>query len=251
MPEPMKPIERTLLEFETAAKEYHALKLSKPTTAKQKQALDKELADRLADLQNRRRRLKVESSVAEQVAKQKALKEYRSANDIVLGKDGVAADSRFGWMENEAHHPTDDLRRNMAAVGDVPPDDNCSCHHIVEGVGKLVKDPVSGAKVRTQNSIEARATLHMFGIGINDPVNGVFLPKGMKYIPHWRFPKALPHANIHTLAYEKLVNDSIKNLTGKQSIEASLFRVRTMLEQGSNICFLTDRTQKRYTSRIV
>lgn len=73
MPHPMKPIERTLASFETAAREYHNLRSKTAKTPDERRALDIELQDRLTDLKRRYNQLTVEADIAEQIANQEAL----------------------------------------------------------------------------------------------------------------------------------------------------------------------------------
>lgn len=73
----------------------------------------------------------------------------------------------------ERHHPTKDLVAFMRAEGRPQPSPLHSAHHIVCGRGK------------TQAMREARQTLHAVGgIGINDPDNGVWMPRATKDTPH-------------------------------------------------------------------
>ncbi|AWF82575.1 hypothetical protein BTJ40_18155 [Microbulbifer sp. A4B17] len=48
----------------------------------------------------------------------------------------------------------------------------------------------------------ARLNLHAHGVGINDPVNGVWLPRKYEYKGHWATPKAPAHKEIHRYNYE-------------------------------------------------
>ncbi|SHE91603.1 A nuclease family of the HNH/ENDO VII superfamily with conserved AHH [Microbulbifer donghaiensis] len=250
MPHPMKPIERTLAAFEVAAREYHQLRAKVARSQEERRALDKELRDRLADLKLRYNQLTVEADIAEQVANQEALQEYRAHNNKALDSDKAVSKAARATMKAEPHHPTEVLRKNMAAIGDVEPDRYCRCHHIVMGVGKKERDPVTNERRPTKNSLQARAKLHMLGIGINDPHNGVFLPASLAHVPHWRFPRALPHANIHTLAYEKMVVDYVGHLNDQQSLVQNLRRIRRHLEEGDRILFMREEKQLAYNEKM-
>lgn len=244
--EPMRPVERTLRAFEIAAKEYHALKASKPNLTQTKADLDKELQRRLRDLEQRIDQLAVQSAVDEQVERQKELMKYQLNNS-----SGTQASE--DWMHNEKHHPTSLLRDRMMAIGDVPPDSNVACHHIVEGRGKTIQDPNTTEKkrIQTREAIQSRARLHLAGIGINDPANGVYLPKNINHVPHWCFPKALPHDNIHTYAYERFVFSRIRRIKDRQSMTQALRDIRTILQEGSNRSFLTEKAQGQYETATV
>lgn len=251
MPLPLSPLEHNIQEFEKAAREYHTLKLSKPVSVDAKKKIDEELELRLADLERRMRNLETDSSVQERICQQQELCSYQSARAVPAGAK-VTTEEQLEMMKLDPHHPTIYLRKNMEAAGIMPPDENCHCHHIVLGCGKRVKDPnnPSGPKIQTKNAIMARARLHRYGIGINDPINGVYLPKSMKYVPHWRFPKALPHANIHTFAYEQLVNDALTPARSAEAVKNILLRVRAMLEHGSNYTFLTQKASSQYRAKV-
>lgn len=251
MPLPLAPIERTIEAFEKAAREYHNLRLSKPRTSDQKKEIDKELKLRLADLKQRKLMLTTEADIHDKVAKMQVdLNAYQERNRAKAGESDDDADVRVSRLTEESHHPTKALRDNMFAIGDLPPDDNCACHHIVAGQGKSIIDRKTGKRKQSQNAIEARAILHFLGLGINDPSNGVYLPSSSDYIPHWRFPRALSHANIHTLAYEKMVNDKIKFLESELALRNQLAGLRSMLENGEETFFLTKRSEKKYFEKV-
>lgn len=247
MPLPKTPLQHNIDEFEKAAKQYHKLKHSTSRTKKERDDLDKELKTRLADLKARKLQLKTKACVQERTDLQVALASYQKSNSV-QGNNSAVTEEQYEWMDNEAHHPTKVLRENMAANGDLAPDKNCACHHIVEGKGRTIPDPDApkGPRIQTQNAIMARVHLHMYGVGINDPDNGVYLPKYMKHTPHWRFPKALPHANIHTFKYEEWVYNTLEPNESEQSVRSALHKLRIMLEHGSEIGFLTTKTQTAY-----
>ncbi|MEC7547558.1 MAG: AHH domain-containing protein [Pseudomonadota bacterium] len=251
MPLPLTPLEHNIQEFEKAAREYHKLRLSKPVSVEEKKKIDEELKLRLADLDRRMRNLETNSSIQERICLQQELCDYQSSRAVPQDAK-VTTSEQLELMKSDPHHPTTNLRKNMEAAGIMTPDDNCHCHHIVVGGGKRVKDPANpgGPKIQTKNAIMARARLHRYGIGINDPVNGVYLPKSMKYVPHWRFPKALPHANIHTFAYEQMVNDALTPARSADAVRNTLLRIRAILEQGSDYTFLTQKASSQYEAKI-
>lgn len=251
MPLPLAPIERTIEAFEKAAHEYHKMRLSRPASAKQKKEIDKELDTRLKELDERRRSLMTQADIHDKIAKQQeALGLYQNSNRAIVGETELKANERVKELNEESHSPTKGLRDNMSAVGDIPPDNYCDCHHIVSGVGKTVIDRKTGERQRSQDAIEARATLHYLGLGINDPANGVYLPSDMRHVPHWRFPRALPHANLHTLAYDKMINQKIRVATNELTLRGKLRDIRDMLETGSETFFLTKKSEKKYRKRV-
>lgn len=171
-------------------------------------------------------------------------------NNKALDRDKAISKPTRAAMKAELHHPTEALRKNMAAVGDVEPDKYCRGHHIVMGVGKKEPDLITNDRRPTKNSLQARSKLHMLGIGINDPHNGVYLPANLAHVPHWRFPRALPHANIHTLAYEKMVVDYIGHLNDQQSLVQNLHRIRRHLGEGDRILFMREEKQLAYQEKM-
>lgn len=248
MPNPMTPLENTLKSFETAANEYHALRAKNISNPDERKKLDIELKTRLEELKKRYRQLSVEADVAEQVERQRELAEYSKNNNGVF--DEEAKEAALERMRREAHHPTDTLAAHMAAQGDVAPDDNCSPHHIVMGVGKKEAHPITKKRVPTKNSLQARAKLHMLGLGINAPENGVWLPKSRTYVPHWAFPRALPHANIHTILYEAYVVRQIGHLEDQQSLKGALRNIASVLHDGSDISFMREEKQALYLDKM-
>lgn len=247
MPLPLTPLEHNIAEFEKAAIEFHRLKTSKPISVEGKKRLDQELLDRLAHLDKRLQDLSTQSYVQERVQMDLALNSYQGERLVPNGRKTTTL-AMQKMMKLEPHHPTAQLRRNMEADGDLAPDENCDCHHIVEGRGKTRKNPddPSGPRLQTQNAIMARAWLHRYGVGINDPANGVYLPAAMKFVPHWRFPKAIPHANIHTFDYEEMVANKLRTRKSEGEVRGALRTIRATLEHGSECDFLTAKAQTQY-----
>jgi hypothetical protein len=94
-----------------------------------------------------------------------------------------------------------------------PPD--YSAHHIVAG--------------NDADAAFARSVLSKFGIGINEAVNGVFLPanKATQVIAG----KTI-HASLHTDAYYRAVNDALRGLTTRQEVIDKLQNIARALEAG-------------------
>ncbi|MCG3727573.1 AHH domain-containing protein [Vibrio cincinnatiensis] len=65
-------------------------------------------------------------------------------------------------------------------------------HHIIMGAGQF----------RQMEMMMARLNLHTFGLGINDPLNGVWLPRNVKDKGHWSYPNAEAHKKVHRYNYE-------------------------------------------------
>ncbi|UTV29386.1 AHH domain-containing protein [Photobacterium atrarenae] len=100
----------------------------------------------------------------------------------------------------EPHHPTNVLSRNLTSIGEHKPSPRHDPHHIIMGAGRF----------RQMEMMSARLNLHIFGIGINDPRNGVWLPRNRKDSGHWTTPDAPSHKQIHRYNYETWI---VKNLS--------------------------------------
>jgi len=90
-----------------------------------------------------------------------------------------------------------------------------AAHHIVAGDAAA--------------AVEARSVLNRFGIGINDAVNGVFLPanRATQVIAGKTF-----HSTLHTDAYFEAVNEALREATTKQEVIEILRRIGKALEAG-------------------
>ena len=123
-----------------------------------------------------------------------------AAGDCLRGDVGVAAQVlegielyRFGIskMTNrerlEEHHNSARLCEFMEKeLGEKKPE-RCHTHAIICGKHK--------------KAAELRADMAMLGIGIDDWVNGVWLPARTKDIPFTAYKKAIPHSRIHRNNY--------------------------------------------------
>lgn len=107
----------------------------------------------------------------------------------------VAAKQRA--LQEEKHHPSSTLAENMRASCNPQPCPSHSPHHIVPGKGYTPEANLS------------RVHLHSLGIRINDPDNGVWLPRSKRVTPLWSMPNALAHKQYHTHHYEFSVHARI------------------------------------------
>ncbi|MEX2555098.1 MAG: RHS repeat-associated core domain-containing protein [Actinomycetota bacterium] len=96
------------------------------------------------------------------------------------------------------------LARALQAAGQVRPAGSAA-HHMVAG---------SAAQAAA-----ARAVLQRFGVGINDAVNGVFLPAAM-------------HHSVHTSAYYQAGNEALSNATSRQQVIDILNSIGRALSSG-------------------
>lgn len=103
-------------------------------------------------------------------------------------------------MANEKHHPTPVLASFLRADGRAQPSPNFTAHHLVQGVGK------------TERAAMTRINLHFYNVRINDPDNGVWLPRTKKNEGHWAMPSAPAHSEIHTHNYETWVAASVSDV---------------------------------------
>ena len=74
----------------------------------------------------------------------------------------------------------------------------------------------------------SRDRLQKFGIDINDPVNGVFLPSS-KNVARAARTRAIPHAIVHTKGYKRYVNNRIREAKTRADVIDVLDEIRAML----------------------
>ena len=169
-----------------------------------KKARDDQLEFERKHLKRQRRHLTVLSSI------QAKLDEYREeGREALVGTREERKMTRKN-LEAEPHHPTKVLARFMAAEGKPKPSPNHSAHHIVPGKGRI------------NATYLARVHMHISGIRINDPDNGVWLPTSKKHTPHWSMPSALAHKQYHTKVYESTVSNRIRSKSTEQAIRREL-----------------------------
>ncbi|WP_074903808.1 AHH domain-containing protein [Microbulbifer thermotolerans] len=130
---------------------------------------------------------------------------------------------------NEKHHPTKVLAQNMIADGRPKPSNRHSPHHIVQGKG------------RHPRTTDTRLNLHLYGIRINDPDNGVWLPRTKFDKGHWSMPDAPAHSEIHTFNYETWINFLIGPIEGELAIRSALIRIRSLLRDGRQPSKITEK----------
>lgn len=126
------------------------------------------------------------------VRQQERLQNYRDSNTLKSIQDLAA----------ENHHPTARLAKNLAAIGEPKPTKFHEAHHIIPGKGKYQQVEMA----------ICRLNLHAFGVGINDPLNGVWLRNfGSSEKDDWATPKAPSHRPLHTFNYETWVGSQFLN----------------------------------------
>ena len=123
----------------------------------------------------------------------------------------------------EGHHGNDlgKLEKYMQATGNPKPDSRHTAHHIVPGKGK------------TRFANLSRVHMHRFGIRINDPGNGVWLPTYAKYTPLWSMPESKGHLEYHTHGYEQWVRKKINAKSSEPAIRMELTLIGKMLQENN------------------
>jgi hypothetical protein len=178
--------EAELDKHELRAREFYAKDSQSSVEVDRKKAL----AESLAFLAKERAKLSTISSIQVQ------LREYR-AQGMLANKDNSDMWSRADALDlltTEDYHPTDMLEQNMRAEGVPKPSSQHTAHHICPGKGNL-----------PDTTRLARDHLHIHGIRINDPANGVYLIHKDKDTPHWDIPESRGHRKYHTHGYEELL----------------------------------------------
>ncbi|MGF1725252.1 AHH domain-containing protein [Photobacterium nomapromontoriensis] len=152
--------------------------------------------------------------LAAQVQIQTSLTEYRESNKEKSPNE----------LKKEPHHPTTVLSRNLTAIGEPKPSTIHDPHHIVMGTGRF----------RKMQMMLARLNLHVFGIGINDPINGVWLPRTKADKGHWASPLAPAHKEIHRYNYETWITSLLSNDSLPESVYVNRLRsIKNKLKTGT------------------
>lgn len=136
-----------------------------------------------------------------------------------VGESRAAGADKRNLLLAEEHHPTKVLEDFMRAVPIPKPSPHHTARHIVPGKGKTV------------DAARARSRIHLFGIRINDPDNGVWLPSAAKHTPNWSMPDALGHKQYHTEGYERWVSMRLRNQSSEVFIRQELRIIALLLEQ--------------------
>ncbi|MCO1334869.1 AHH domain-containing protein [Microbulbifer sp. OS29] len=207
-PHEMTPLEAAIAGFESKAKKYYQKKsLPKPETEEDRIKREQDLDAALEHLKSERRKISIFAQI------QSGLEEYQAKGRKQAEEDPLE-------MLKEKHHPTTVLAQNMRADGRPQPSNRHSPHHIVEGRGKHPR------------TADTRLNLHLYGIRINDPDNGVWLPRTKSDKGHWSMPSAPAHSEIHTFNYESWVSFLIGSIEDEFMIRAALLRIRSLLRDG-------------------
>lgn len=221
----MSSLEAAIAKFERKANSYYKKKLKIfGETEENRLIREQELASALLHLKHERKRIAILSQI------QNRLQEYQ-----LWGKGQSEVDP-LALLE-ESHHPVRILARNMRAGGHPQPSVRHTPHHIIMGKG------------RHPQTIDSRLNLHLYGIRINDPDNGVWMPRTKKDKGHWSMPNAPSHSEIHTFNYETWVNSRISHLEGEIVIRGELLRIRSVLRGGKQPKKVTDKKDAQWSPK--
>lgn len=210
-PQPQRPnnpsvLEMSIYNYELKAKAYHDKKIA-TSPSDNLEFLDKMKRD-LEHLKNEKRRLVSLCTV------QESLSAYRAHNERA-SEDELA---------NEDHHPTSKLAKYLTAVGEPKPTVNHEAHHIICGKGQH----------RQRLMALARLSMHEHGIGINDPINGVWL---WNYENNknedWATPESVSHRKIHRYNYETWIGYAFANPENKVQFINKLRNIKLRIRIGS------------------
>jgi hypothetical protein len=178
------PLEMAIYNYELLAKKHYDDKRRKSAASKEKLQRDYE------HLQKERKRLEY------LLIAQQSLESYRTKSESSSVKE----------LAEEDHHPTEKLAKFLRAAGEPKPTSNHEAHHIVCGKGRYLQRLTYAARLR----------MHSFGIGINDPTNGVWLRNFEKNkSDDWATPDTVSHRRLHRHNYEVWVSTSLRTKVNK------------------------------------
>ena len=204
------PFERMLDRYTDMAESYYATENNTGLTQEQRTA---ELKKAKGHLERERGYLRVMADVEGQLAA------YRAKGVEATQGSGRQRMEAISMMNAEEHHPTDNLEKFMRAEGVPKPSPEHTAHHIVPGKGKL---PVVNNQTRMH--------LHIHGIRINDPANGVYLVCKDADTPHWSMPASRGHLTYHTHEYERWVSQKVTLLRNMDAIKTQLQIIGRILQ---------------------
>lgn len=222
----LSPLDLSIQQYETRCKNYHYRKLKVPNeTAEQRTA-------RLTGLKAARQYLDLERNrLMSMISVESQLDIYRNEFKHLSRKD------RRNEYKAEEHHPTAVLETNLQLAGRARPAPKFTAHHLIEGKGKLAITK------------SARLLLFRNDIRINDPDNGVWMPRTEEERGHWSMPNATPHSRIHTHNYERWIYGQIQYLRGEAEIRQKLSILRGHLKCGTQPTMVTAKSDESWDGR--
>ncbi len=212
----MSPLDRAIDKYSKQAdkyfKELNDLENAPPDVREKRQ---KKLEEAKAFLEHERRFSELMAST------QADLDSYRAVGrDATQGTRSEVATKQLA-LASEEHHPTDVLEQFMRSVPMPKPSSTHTAHHIVPGRGK------------TKDANLARVHMHGYGVRINDPDNGVWLPRFKSHTPHWAMPDSKGHLQYHTHGYETWVRRKITRKSSEIFIRQELQIIGQLLQQNN------------------
>ncbi|WP_350997940.1 AHH domain-containing protein [Shewanella sp. TB7-MNA-CIBAN-0143] len=217
IPLPMRPIDPTPLDmiiyqYELKARNFHNTKNKATPASESAEQKTQRIAKRDRDWKHLRLERR---TIAAHIMMQENLTTYREENKSKNVRELLA----------ERHHPTQKLARNLRAIGEPQPTPIHEAHHIIPGEGRH----------RKQLVISSRLNLHAYGIGINDPLNGIWLRNfARNNADDWATPESPPHRPIHTYNYETWISSMFSNDNLPEAVFVSrLQSVKRKLKDGS------------------
>lgn len=212
LPKAATPLERAIYEFEVKCDNYF-----KGTNRIPNKETESEKKKRLQDWAKARKHLNDQRLTLNSLVKLEAeLKKYRKELGFCTTSEFVEKATK------EKHHPTAKLVANLYANGEPKPSTEHRPHHIIPGKGRWLKDEL----------IQTRLLMHLSGIRINDPKNGVWLPKGKKNETHWATPERPNHGALHGKNYEKWLTVELNTKIHGKPFENQLNKIKSGIKTG-------------------
>lgn len=180
---------------------------------------EKYIDDAIKETLSREKRILTEAEIQALAAKLYTKILIKTTNrGLSLLSEYYAQASRMSMKElmSEKHKPSK-LSRHMRYVGTNRPS-NVAAHAIVSG--------------NHSEAIAARRILARWKIRIDDPDNGVFLPRDSRFIPHNELPNAVNHAKLHSNEYYLNVTNMLGRSTSQNECRSALRLIALELQNG-------------------
>ncbi len=203
----LSPLEVAISKFEKKATRYYKSKSRIPENETEIERInrEKELAGVLRHLKHERRHISTLAQIQTRLQAYQNKGRVMDVNDMLL----------------EEHHPTGELVKNLrAACRPSPSNKRHSPHHIVQGKG------------RTPQNADARLLMHECGIRINDPDNGVWMPRTVEDKGYWSTRNQPAHEEIHTHNYERWIFTQTRGMETEFTFRSKLVKIRILLRDG-------------------
>ena len=104
-----------------------------------------------------------------------------------------------------------------------------------EGEGRVVLPEIPGAPEVEFTYVEGAPAVEVGGVSIriDDPDNGVYLPRDCRFIPHEKMPDAANHAKLHTDEYYINVTNILNTATSELECRVALKLIAKKLREGT------------------